>query len=308
MAGWPLIAIRWALYADLGLLFGLLLFALYALTADERERLLPLRGWAVALAVLGMLLSGYGFLQSAAAMLGVGIGGIDRASAMMLLTETSVGWALLARIAVLAILGILVLMPVSRRMAGLVLLTLLAAIAVASLAWSGHGAATEEPAGMVHLASDIVHLLAAGAWIGALGAFILIVSRRTQTPETLSAAHRVLASFATVGAIIVGLIIITGLVNSYLLVGPGNVLMLAESDYGRLLLIKLGLFAIMLGLAAGNRFRLTPVLGKAVGGDGAAAAVVRLQRSLWIETATGILILGLVAWLGTLPPPASGGS
>lgn len=308
MAGWPLIAIRWALYADLGLLFGLLLFTLYALAGEERERLLRLRGWTMALAVLGVLLSAYGFLQSAAAMLGTGIEGVDRVSALMLLTETSVGWALLARLAVLTILGIAALTPVLRRMAGLVLLTFLAATAVASLAWSGHGAATEGPAGMVHLVSDIIHLLAAAAWIGALGAFVLIVSRRPQTPETLNAAHRALASFATVGAIIVGLIVATGLVNSYLLVGPRNVLRLAESDYGLLLLIKLTLFAIMLGLAAGNRFRLTPALGKAIGRDGTAAAVARLKRSLWIETCAGILILGLVAWLGTLPPPASGGS
>ncbi|WP_311270241.1 copper homeostasis membrane protein CopD [Sphingobium sp. WCS2017Hpa-17] len=308
MADWPLIAIRWALYADLGLLFGLLLFTLYALAGEERERLLRLRGWTMALTVLGVLLSAYGFLQSAAAMLGTGIEGVDRVSALMLLTETSVGWALLARLAVLTILGIAALTPVLRRMAGLVLLTFLAAIAVASLAWSGHGAATEGPVGMVHLASDIIHLLAAAAWIGALGAFVLIVSRRPQTPEILNAAHRALASFATVGAIIVGLIVATGLVNSYLLVGPRNVLRLAESDYGRLLLIKLTLFAIMLGLAAGNRFRLTPALGKAIGRDGTAAAVVRLKRSLWIETCAGILILGLVAWLGTLPPPASGGS
>jgi putative copper resistance protein D len=308
MADWPLIAIRWALYADLGLLFGLLLFALYALTDVERERLLRLRGLTMALAVLGVLLSVYGFLQSAAAMLGVRVEGVDGASAMMLLTETSVGWALLARIVVLALLGIAVLTPVSRRMAGLPLLTLLAATAVATLAWSGHGAATEGPAGVVHLASDITHLLAAGAWIGALAAFILVVSRRAQTPDTLNAAHRALASFATAGTIIVGLIIVTGLANSYVLVGPQNALRLAESDYGRLLLIKLGLFVAMLVLAAVNRFRLTPALGKAVGGDGTAAAVARLKRSLWIETGAGILILGLVAWLGTLPPPASGGS
>ena len=308
MADWPLIAIRWALYADLGLLFGLLLFALYALTGDERERLLRLRGVTLALAVLGVLLSGYGFLLSAAAMLGVGIEGVDRASAMMLFTETSVGWALLARIAVLALLGIAVLTPALRRMAGLALLTLLAAIAVATLAWSGHGAATEGAAGLVHLASDIIHMLAAGAWIGALVAFILIISRGVRTPESLNAGHRALAGFATAGTIIVGLIIVTGLVNSYVLVGPQNALRLAESDYGRLLLMKLVLVAIMLGLAAGNRFRLTPALGKAVGGDGTAAAVMRLERSLWIETVTGILILGLVAWLGTLPPPASGGS
>lgn len=308
MADQPLLAIRWALYADLGMLFGLPLFALYALIGDEREKLLRLRGWSIALAVLGMLLSVYGFLLSAAAMLGVGVEIVDRASAMMLLTETSVGWALIARIVVLALLSIAAFALVMHRTASLALLTVLAATAAATLAWSGHGAADDGPAGFVHLASDVTHLLAAGAWIGALAAFILIVSRRAQTPDTLNAAHRALASFATAGTIIVGLIIVTGLANSYVLVGPQNALRLAESDYGRLLLIKLGLFVAMLVLAAVNRFRLTPALGKAVGGAGTAAAAARLKRSLWIETVAGILILGLVAWLGTLPPPASGGS
>src|SRR3546814_19567328 len=106
MADWPLIAIRWALYADLGLLFGLLLFTLYALAGEERERLLRLRGWTMALTVLGVLLSAYGLLPSAAAMLGTGIEGVDSVSAMVLLTETSVGWRLIDGLAVLHISAI----------------------------------------------------------------------------------------------------------------------------------------------------------------------------------------------------------
>lgn len=308
MDNWPLIAIRWVLYADLGALFGLLLFALYALTGDERERLLHLRWSSIALAALGILLSAYGFLQSTASMLAVGVSEVDRATAVMLITETSVGWALLARLAALAVLGIVALTLSMRRAAGLAFLTSLAALAVASLAWSGHGAATEGRTGIIHLASDIVHLLAAGAWIGALAAFILIVSHHDWTPDTHKVAHRTLASFATAGTVIVGLIVLTGLTNSYVLIGPHYALRLVEGDYGRLLLIKLALFGGMLLLAANNRFRLTPALKGAVGGDGAASAVARLKRSLWIEACAGAVILGLVAWLGTLAPPTSGGS
>src|SRR3546814_15811165 len=48
---------------------------------------------------------------------------------------------------------------------------------LSSLAWSGHGAATEGGAGMVHLGADILHLLAAGAWVGALAALLLMASQ-----------------------------------------------------------------------------------------------------------------------------------
>src|SRR3546814_19297697 len=99
-----LVAIRWSLYADLGLLFGLLLFALYALKASERERLLPLRWLTTALAGLGIVLSGLSFVLAVAAMLGVALKAVDHTSAMMILTETSVGWALLGRFVSLTIL------------------------------------------------------------------------------------------------------------------------------------------------------------------------------------------------------------
>src|SRR3546814_15832831 len=85
-----LVAIRWSLYADLGLLFGLLLFALYALKASERERLLPLRWLTTVLAGLGIVLSGLSFVLAVAAMLGVALKDVDHASVMMIFTETPV--------------------------------------------------------------------------------------------------------------------------------------------------------------------------------------------------------------------------
>src|SRR5436190_6740827 len=52
-------------------------------------------------------------------------------------------------------------------------LTALGATAAATFAWSGHGAATEGPAGWVHLVADIAHALAATAWIGVLPLLLL---------------------------------------------------------------------------------------------------------------------------------------
>lgn len=73
-----------------------------------------------------------------------------------------------------------------------------------------------------------------------------------------------------------------------------------------MLIAKLGLFVLMLGLAAANRFRLTPALGSVLdGGENPRRVLAWLRRSVVAEMAIGILVLGMVAWMGTLAPPAS---
>src|SRR3546814_1677160 len=82
-----------------------------------------------------------------------------------------------------------------------------------SLAEAGEDAGTEGGAGMVHLGADILHLLAAGAWVGALAALLLMASRASPTDDAVyvRALHRALDGFAGVGTAIVGLIVVTGL-------------------------------------------------------------------------------------------------
>ena len=157
----------------------------------------------------------------------------------------------------------------------------------ASFAWMGHGAA----GGWLHLAADIVHLLAAMGWIGALAAFCLALRR--SPPAQL---HRALRDFSGLGSVLVALLVFSGLINNAILVGwdIGKAL---STPYGQILAAKLGLFALMLCLAAANRWRLTPALGSNV-----PAAMAGLRRSIALETALGFGVVALVAWLGTLPP------
>ena len=96
-----------------------------------------------------------------------------------------------------------------------------------------------------------------------------------------------------------------GTVNGWFLVGPGNIASLGQSTYGLLLIAKLLLFAGMLGLAALNRYRLTPALAQAIEEEDAPRAQALLRASLVVEGGLAIVILGLVAWLGTLSPPMS---
>ena len=176
----------------------------------------------------------------------------------------------------------------------------LGATALGSLAWTGHGAAGEGTSGIVQLIADVVHLLAAGAWFGALVGLGSMVWARRDTATTV----RALEKFALVGTIIAVSVVGSGLVNGLYLVGS-NLARLPFTQYGQLLLFKIALFGAMLGLAALNRFRLTPAL-RANSSDGRTyPARERLQLSLILELSLAAAILGLVAWLGTLEPPMS---
>jgi putative copper resistance protein D len=234
---------------------------------------------------------------------------LDHATVAMVATQTTLGEAWQVRLAALAASFLL---AVTRRWAALpaLLATILASgVALATLAWAGHGAAGEGSAGDFQLAADIVHLLAAGVWIGALVALSLMLIRPPASleEEHVAATHRALERFSITGSIVVGLLIATGLVNSFLLVGIANVPHLLSSLYGQLLAAKLALFGIMLLLAAGNRFHLTPALDRARRAGNTAEALTTLHRSLLLETGAGLTVLALVAWLGTLSPPMSGG-
>ena len=68
--------------------------------------------------------------------------------------------------------------------------------------------------------------------------------------------------------------------------------------YGRLLAVKLTLFALLLGLAAFNKLRFTPAL---LAGDTGAA--VRLRRSISLEFAAVLAILATTATLTTIASP-----
>lgn len=228
----------------------------------------------------------------------------DLAMLGMVLTSTSFGHAVAVRLAVtLAAIPLLLALPTPRRLRAM---TALGASAMLTLAWGGHGVADAGRAGLLHLGADIVHLLAAGLWIGALGVLVVMAVEPTSAPGvTARRLERALSGFSGAGTLAVALLILTGLVNGWFLVGPRHLAGLVTTLYGRLLLAKLALFAAMLGLAASHRWRLTPRLeAAAAGSSGARAVVTEIRRSIALETAFAVLVLTLVGWLGTLAPPA----
>jgi len=282
------IILRFALYVDLLLVFGLALFALYS-----AETLLRFRPMLRGMALIGALLSVAGLVLMTSAMSGETALAALWPPVQMMVLETDVGLAWAVRMTALIVV---VIRP------GMWLASFAGAIALASLAWSGHGAMDEGALRFWHFLSDILHLLAAGAWLGAMLALVLIARGLVDEARIRSLAFAV-RRFEWVGAAIVLTLSITGVVNYLFIIGPrlDEVLL---GTYGMLLAIKVLLFAAMLVLAALNRFHLGPALAQALRDGQHVVAVNALRRSVVVELAMALLIVALVAWLGTLSPDA----
>ena len=177
---------------------------------------------------------------------------------------------------------------------------------VGSFAWSGHAAADDGQAGWTHLASDVLHLISASVWLGALAVLSILVlgSGKAATHEARLTVHNALKGFSGIGSGVVTVLLATGLVNSWFLVGPSHMAQITHSPYGLALLAKVALFAAMLGMAASNRFHLVPRLGDTLGAAVSASDPLQaLRLNLLAETLAGILVLVVVSLLGAFEPP-----
>jgi putative copper resistance protein D len=212
--------------------------------------------------------------------------------------DTRFGHLWLARLAVLAgILAVQLLGPPSRLRDGA--LAVLAAGFAASLVGVGHGmtGAGHGPAvARIHMLADIVHLLCAATWIGALfwlGRFLGRVVAGSETPEV---ARPALQRFSRIGYWAVALVLISGCIIALVMVPAPESLL--GSDYGRALLVKLALVLVLVTIAIANRVVLTPRIMAAAQPLG----VTSLWRSVLVEQGVALLVLAAVAWLGTIHP------
>jgi putative copper resistance protein D len=296
------IALRFALYVDLMLLFGVALFGLYSLKGQERisGAVLPFRSMLAGTAVLGALLSVASMVMMASAMSGESDFAALRPHIEMMVLETDVGLACVVRIVALVTAGLAVMLRVPGF--SLWVVAFAGGLALSSLTWNGHGAMDEGSRRAWHFVVDILHLLAAGVWLGALVAFALMAKiNALQTEARIRILARAVNRFEVIGAVIVVVITVTGVVNYLFIVGP-KLDEVFLSTYGILLFIKVVLFAGMLVLAALNRFHLGPLLERSLQDGQYTVAANALRRSVVVELAAAVVIVGLVAWLGTLSP------
>ena len=164
-------------------------------------------------------------------------------------------------------------------------------------AWTGHAGAMPGPSGQFDVVADALHLLAAGAWVGGVLplAMLLAPAHGGTEPGWAAAVPIAVGRFSLLGMVSVAALLATGVINTWYEVGSAADLI--ETQYGRLVLVKIGLFAAMVGIATINRFHLTPRLA-------ASASVRRLQRNCLAETLLGFAALFAVGFLGAMAPAA----
>ncbi|WP_274642892.1 copper homeostasis membrane protein CopD [Pseudomonas serbica] len=299
------ISLRFALYIDLMLLFGLALFGLYSLKGKERTdgAVLSFGSLLVGTAVIGILLSMAAMLHMAKTMSGVSsVMELHHHILQMMLMDTEVGLTWMVRIASLTVAIIAARLNRRAPSTSLWLVSLCGAIALATLAWTGHGAMDEGSRRYLHFTSDIVHLLGAGSWLGAIAAFALLLRTNNLTGDLqVHLLARTLTGFESAGMLIVATLTITGIANYLLVVGPAFET-LTSSTYGALLSLKVFLFFGMLVFAAVNRFHLSPLLKRSIKTGTHKIAINALRRSMILELLVAVIIMALVAWLGTLSP------
>jgi len=289
-------------------LFGGALFGLYSgLPGIRSERLVRLLPAVLFAAAIGSFLSGLAwFLFTVGNMSGSLVDTLDLETQWSVLSDTGFGQVSAARVVVMLLIVVLVRLRcpsiLGRRLR--ILLAVLAAFLLASLAGVGHTQVDEGVPAIIHVTSDAVHQLAAGAWLGGLLPLGMVVASCRTKQLSYDDAVFVLSRFSGMAYLAVAALLASGAINGFFLIGSWSALV--GTSYGELLLSKLGLFGLMLCLAASNRFWLVPALAKAPAAGESDLVLTQLGRHILAEQILGILITGIVSLLGTLAPAIQG--
>jgi copper resistance protein D len=307
---WPLVAVRWLHLWSLLALFGASLFAVYGGPPPGGEEALgKIKVWLAGIA----LASGVGFIMLMLVDMAEEVTSLLSASRWRaFLLATGFGRVWLLR---LVALGALLLWAASRgggrpnrwhADAGL------SGALLVSLAWVGHAGAGEGADAFAGMFAYGCHVLAAGAWLGGLLplSFALANARAGGDRERLCVA---LERFSRLGQAAVALILASGIVSAGL-----NMQGFADfgTPYGRVLLGKIALFAVLIAIAAANRWIFLRRLRRQAGHGPIQipaqiqaqipaqirAQIRALSRTVAAEHVIGLGLVALAAALSSLAP------
>jgi putative copper resistance protein D len=298
------IVVRFLHFAAAMAVFGIGAFRLYAFTGPGATAEASARAALDAVLARGMIIGAVLALVTALAMVpciaaemaDTYAAALDPSTYAAVLFGTEFGHAWCWHVGFGVALVVLCVIPQRRWQAGAA--TLAALCTLMSLGWVGH-AATDYGGGIGHVINQMAHLTAGGIWLGGLAPLGMMLRRavRPDGAAYVPLARAALPHFSQIGYAAVALLALTGAVNSILLVGSFDALVM--TPYGRLLALKISLFLAMVALALINRFRLVPRLRDPAATPNALRA---LYRSVVGEQALGLAILAVVSMLGTWPP------
>lgn len=223
-------------------------------------------------------------------------GALDAGTLAAMLGRTLWGTAWIIELAAaLVAVSAFLLLP-HHRAAGWTMGIVAATAAALASSLSGHAAAVPG-LGALAVAVDVLHVLAAGGWLGTLlvlAAVGIPLALHVDSGRRGETAAALVSAFSPLALACAGIVALTGVASAWIhLGGPGA---LATTGYGRTLLVKLALVALVAAAGAYNWRRVRPSIGDESG-------VHRLRRSVRMELALGAAVLMATAVLVATPTP-----
>jgi copper transport protein len=210
-------------------------------------------------------------------------------------------WGL--RLAAFALFGVVVALPFRR--AGLVLMAALAVFLCLTPALSGH-ASTVDP-GALLVPANFLHVSAMSTWVGGVAALLLVMpaaTRRLEPADRTPLLAGTIARFSTLALFAVAALVASGVAQA--IPELESLSDFTGTAFGRALLIKIALLALLLALGAWNRVRARPELARlAERREPPGATGVLLRRSLRTELALMVAVLSVTAALVSYAPPST---
>lgn len=214
----------------------------------------------------------------------------DMGTLLAVANETTIGTAWWCQLAATILLGL------SWRTPERIAIGASAGISAAllgSFVVTGHAAMHDSATRVWHRLNDLLHLVSAGAWFGALP-IVCFLMQDVREPPSRASAKRALLRFSSAGHIAVALTLISGAVNTGLIVGdfPFD----WTFRYQTLLTLKSLLVIVMVVAAIVNRYVLVPHMS-----DWPQAGRMFYWGTVF-EIGLSVAVIGLVAYFGMLEP------
>ncbi|UHP09514.1 copper resistance protein CopC [Listeria marthii] len=279
------------LYIGFSLFIGMLLFGLglyprqEPLTEKIAGRLKKI-AW-LALVFLGVALLIQLFVQTSITT-GVSIWESFQPSQLTAFLATKTGYMWISEFVVWFVLAIftIIMFRKNKQSSWFALLTETALIGylIFAKAQNGHAAASADK--IVSITADMLHMIAASVWVGGILVLLFVLPRTGKAREIWS-------RFAIVAIIAVASILVSGLLMAVMNIG--QMANLFTTNYGKMLLFKIGLFLLMALLGLGHYIYLK-IQNKKIP-----------FKTILVELIIGTIILVVASVLTnvqTPPPPA----
>lgn len=289
------VVIRFAFDVAVLFLWGSAAYLRFLVKSDLRgqvwSRIKPVRIAAVLVVFMTMIAT----LPVRSAMLGNGWqDAIDLQTITDIVAATSIGrawlWQLVGTVALIACFTF------AAGNIAMSLTALVSAFLIGGLTMIGHAAMNSGWIGTFQQVNDTAHMLAAGAWLGALWPVAVILGLTRGAPL---AAHAKLAliRFSNAGHFAVTVVVLSGAANTILILG--GLPLDWSQPYQVLLALKIMLVGLMIVVAVVNRYYIVPRIAT----SRSAESAVRI--AIVTELGLAIVVVAMVACFGMLEPTAA---